>query len=424
MTDEERFAKNTKIRERTKETKQKRKSQLCRVFRVKIDTSHMNQSQKLRLKMLFVEAKRLYNFALSFMSEHDINDFDTKISAVQTLDKDRQPVVHELQYLGSQMKQAVIQGIKLSLKALAAMKARNHEIGSLRYKSEYVSINLQQFGTTYRFYDEHHIGIQGFKERIRIKGASQFWNIPDLEFANAKLLNLPDGYYLAVTTYQNKGGEQKNYKPEIGIDMGIKTSVTTSDGKKYKVLIEESERIKKCQRLIARRKKGSSNRYKAVKKLRRAYQKLAGRKRDAANKIVHDLLEHEHVYMQDENLKGWHKGLFGRTVQHSVLGLVKAKLIKHERVTVLPAGAPTTKYCPVCGKLKKDITLADRVYSCSCGYSEDRDVHAARNMILLSKTNTCGTQGSNAFGEDVRRKQKCCSAVLVELGSPRFYKRG
>ena len=155
-----------------------------------------------------------------------------------------------------------------------------------------------------------------------------------------------------------------------------------------------------------------------MKKLRKAYQKLAYRKRDAANKIVHELLEHEHVYMQDENLKGWHKGLFGRTVQHSVLGLVKAKLIKHERVTVLPASTPTTKYCPICGKLKKDITLADRVYECSCGYREDRDIHAARNMILLGKKNTCGTQGINAFGEDIRQHELqdlCCS--LNELGS-------
>ena len=313
-----------------------------------------------------VEAKRLYNFALSFMNEHDINDFDTKILTVHTLDKDHQPVTHELQYLGSQMKQSVIQGIKHSLKALAALKARNHKVGGLRYKSDYVAINLQQLGATYRFYDEHHIGIQSFKKRIRIEGANQFWNIPDLEFANAKLLNLPDGYYLAITTFQNKGGEQKNYKPEIGIDMGIKTSATTLDGSKYHVLIEESEQLKKCQRLVARRKKtiseGSSNRYKALKKLRRAYQKLTSRKRDAANKIVHELLEHEHVYMQDENLKGWHSG-----------------------------------------KLKKDITLADRVYSCECGYSENRDIHAARNMILLSKTNTCGTQEIYAFGEKILR---------------------
>ena len=403
MTEEERLAKNSRIREKSKETRQKRKSLICRVFRVKIDFSHLNEAQRVRLKMLFVEAKWLYNHILTFSHDHDINDYDTKTLTVQGLDKDRQPVTHELQYLGSQMRQSVIQGIKDSIKALAALREHNHKVGSLRYKSDYASINLKQHRVTYRFYDQRHIGIQGFKGPIRIRGANQFWNIPDLEFANAKLLKLPDGYYFAITTYQNKGGETKKYKPEIGIDMGIKTTITTSYGKKYKVLIEESERIKKCQQLIARRKKGSSNRYKARKLLQRAYQKLTSRKRDVANKIVHELLEHEHVYMQDENLSGWHKGLFGRTVQHSVLGLVKAKLIHNERVTVLPSREPTTKYCPKCGKMKKDITLADRIYECSCGYREDRDVHAARNMILLSKKHTCGTQGINAFGENVLR---------------------
>ncbi len=396
---------------------------------MKIDISHLNEAQRVHMKMLFVEAKWLYNDALTFTQKNDINDYDTTTHTVQGLDKDKQPITHELEYLGSQMKQSVIQGIKHSLKSLASLKKHNHTVGSLRYKSDYVSINLQQHSVTYRFYDENHIGLQGFKEHIRIKGANQFWNIPGIELANAKLLNLPDGYYLAITTYQSKGGEQRKYKPEIGIDMGIKTSITTSDGEKYKVLIEESERIKKCQRLIARRKNGSSNRYKARKLLQRAYQRLTSRKKDIANKIVHELLEHERVYMQDENISEWHKGLFGRTVQHSVLGLVKAKLINNERVTVLSSREPTTKYCPVCGKLKKDITLADRVYECPCGYREDRDIHAARNMILLAKKNTCGTQGINAFGEDIRRKQECCNADLVELGSPRFswsasHKRG
>ena len=111
--------------------------------------------------------------------------------------------------------------------------------------------------------------------------------------------------------------------------------------------------------------------------------------------------------MQDENLKGWHKGLFSKVVQHSILGLVKAKLKQSGRVIVLSKQVPTTKYCPVCGNLKKDIKLSDRIYKCEvCGYSEDRDIHAARNMILLSeKNNTCGTQEINAFGEDRRRLQ-------------------
>ena len=187
--------------------------------------------------------------------------------------------------------------------------------------------------------------------------------------------------------------------------MGIKTAITTSDGRKFKVLIGESERLKKCQRSIARRKKGSSNRYRVRKLMRKSYQKLDNKKRDAANKITRELPEHEIMYMQDENLKGWHKGLFGKTVQHSVLGLVKKKLMNSKRVIVLPKSMPMTKYCPKCGKLKKDIKLSDRVYECECGYHEDRDIHAARNMILLSNRATCGTQGTfnPAFGEDVLR---------------------
>ncbi len=295
MTEDQRLEKNNRIRKKGKETRLKRKSQICRVYRVKIDISHLNEQQKIHLKMIFVEAKWLYNDALAFMNNHDINDYDSKIITVHGLDKDRKPVTHDIKYLGSQMRQSVIQGIKYSLKSLASSKKHNRKIGALRYKSGYASINLQQYRVTYRFYDANHIGLQGFNDPIRIKGANQFWNIPGIEFANAKLLNLPDGYYLAITTYQNKGGEQRKYKPEIGIDMGIKTTITTSDGRKYKVLIEESERLKKCQRLIARRKKGSSNRYRAVKLLRKAYQKLSNKKRDSANKIVHELLEHERV---------------------------------------------------------------------------------------------------------------------------------
>ena len=280
MTDEERLAKNRRIAKTKQETKHKRKSQVCCAYRIKIDLSHLNKAQILRLQMIFVEAKWLYNDAISFMNDHDVNEYDPQKLTVQGLDKDRNQVTHKLQYLTSQMRIAVVDGIKNSLKSLSSKKKRHRKTGKLRYKSDYASINLKQYGITYRFYDSQHIELQGFKKRKRIKvrGANQFWNIAGIEFANAKLLSLPDGYYLDITTYQNKGGEHREYKPEIGIDMGIKTTITTSEGKKYKVLIEESERLKKCQRLIARRKKGSSNRYKARKLLRKAYQRLSKKK--------------------------------------------------------------------------------------------------------------------------------------------------
>ena len=66
------------------------------------------------------------------------------------------------------------------------------------------SINLQQHRVTYRFYDEYHVGIQGIKERIRVKGANQFWNIPNIEFANAKLLSLPNGSTFSFRTSERE----------------------------------------------------------------------------------------------------------------------------------------------------------------------------------------------------------------------------
>ncbi|MBQ9595941.1 MAG: hypothetical protein IJR35_08790 [Synergistaceae bacterium] len=144
MTEAERLAKNERIRETGNATKLRRKEQICRVWRVKIDFSHLNSYQQNAIKMLFVEAKKLHNDIITFMKEHDINDYDYKIRTVHNLDKDKQPVTHELEYISSQMKQAVIQDIKNSMKALNAAKNKGRVVGALKYKSDYMSINLQQ----------------------------------------------------------------------------------------------------------------------------------------------------------------------------------------------------------------------------------------------------------------------------------------
>ena len=112
MTEAERLAKNERIRETGKATKLRRKEQICRVWRVKIDFSHLNSRQQTALKMLFVEAKWLHNDIITFLKDHEINAYDYKIQTVHNIDKDKQPVTHELEYISSQMKQAVIQNVK------------------------------------------------------------------------------------------------------------------------------------------------------------------------------------------------------------------------------------------------------------------------------------------------------------------------
>ena len=89
------------------------------------------------------------------------------------------------------------------------------------------------------------VKIQGISGTVLVRTGNQL-QIAD-ELANANLIRKPDGYYLKVTCFINK----KNFKKiqtngkEIGLDFGIKTSITTSEGEKLDVQVEESERLKR-----------------------------------------------------------------------------------------------------------------------------------------------------------------------------------
>ena len=105
-------------------------------------------------------------------------------------------------------------------------------------------IPLKQYGTTYKFKSQNKIKVAGIHGDIRVNGSAQLKTVD--EYANANLIRKPDGYYLNVTCYINKDSLPKattNGK-EIGLDFGIKTNITTSEGEKLDVSVEESERLK------------------------------------------------------------------------------------------------------------------------------------------------------------------------------------
>ena len=388
MTDEKRLTKNENIKKSMRETCLRRMSQTCKVYTVKIDESRLSTRQAEQLKMLFVEAKWIYNDILNYSENNDILSYNTKVKSVDVLNKNKEKEVRELKFIGSQMKQSVFANIVSNIKMLSTKKKQGNKVGKLKYISEYKSLNLKQYGNTYKIYGNKRIKIQGVSGKLVVNGLDQFINILDIEIANAKILNKPDGYYIAITTYQytDKLPIKQYIGEEIGIDLGIKDTITLSTGEKFKSSIGETERLKRLQRKFARQQKGSNNRYKTRILIQKEYQKITNRKNDIANKIVNHILSYEHIYMQDENISGWQKGLFRKQVQYSILGRVKAKLINNPRVEVLDKFVPTTKYCPICGNIKNDISLSDRVYHCNiCGYTNDRDIHSANNMIIMTK---------------------------------------
>ncbi len=305
------------------------------------------------------------------------------------MNKNHEIETRELNFIGAQMKQSVLAGIISSIKTLSTLKKKGHKVGALKYSSDYKSLNLKQYGNTYKIINSNKMRIQGVSGKVKVNGLKQFINMSNIDIANAKLLNTPTSYYVAITIF--KYNDDIVIKPyigdEIGIDMGIKDAITLSNGEKFSATIGETERLKRLQKKFARQKKGSNNRWKTRWRIKKEYQKITNRKNDATNKAVARILSFEHIYMQDEQISGWHKGLFGKQVQHSILGRVKAKLINNPRVEVLDRFAPTTKWCPKCGNKNTDITLADRTFVCPhCGQTNDRDVHSAQNMITMIKT--------------------------------------
>ena len=296
-------------------------------------------------------------------------------------------MTYDLNVIGSQMKQSIVTRMISNEKTIMTLVKKGLQThGNLQFKSELTCIPLKQYGTTYKFKSFNKVKIQGISGNVLVRTGNQL-QIAD-ELANANLVKKPDGYYLKVTAFINKENwkEIQTNGKEIGLDFGIKTSITTSEGEKLDVQVEESERLKKLQRELFRRVKGSNNRHKTIKLIQREYQKLSNKKQDKANKIVSKLKQYDRIYMQDEQLSNWHKGLFGKQVQHSCLGTVKAKLKALPQTVVLDKCIPTTKLCPDCGTVNQHVTLADRTIVCGCGYVEDRDVHSAKNIIFIAKS--------------------------------------
>jgi putative transposase len=338
----------------------------------------------------------------------------------------------EIKYLGSQLKQAVQDRVKNSLKTLKSLKENGHKVGRLKFKKSISSINLKQYKFSFDIdFEKNKVRIQGLGW-FRVLGLHQ---IPqDCEIANAQLVKKPSGYYVYLTCYVKKEYfERDKIGDAVGIDFGVSNKLTLSNGLTVDFEIEESKRLKRLQKKLARKKKGSKNWVKTKKKIQKEHEKLANKRKDIHNKLLALFGHYETVVFQDDNIKSWHEGWFGSQVQYSGIGKLKARL--RDSLATIPVDRfeATTQECHVCG-YKQKISLSDRIYHCpACGNTINRDLNSAINILKkgldmsqnhivgvdcpklkpVERTLTTKILGSNPYIK---------VAVLDEAGSPHFYK--
>lgn len=384
---ETREKKNKQIAQTMKATYEKRASQVCRVFTVKIQGNQLSKVQREQLKMIFVEAKWLKNAILAWTKENPENkvwNYDTKKKTIVHKDKDMNDVEVELKYIPASVKQCVQSEMISNIRTIITLQKKGLQSGGhFKFVKEVSSVNFKQYGKTHKIISSKRVKLQGVSGSLIVNGLKQFIN-ENLEYANARLLNTPQGYYVQFTTYVDKSKIEKKQTngKVLGIDFGCVTAFTTSEGEKIEASVQESERIKRLSlRMNRRQKKGSKNWWRTVHLLRKEYQKLTNQKNDLANKLVAKFSEYETIVIQDEQLHNWQKGCYGKKVQHLVLGRVKSRLLLKPNVVVLSKNCPTTKLCTLCGQYHDEMTVGNRTFRCDCGVEMDRDIHAAQNMV-------------------------------------------
>lgn len=370
-----------KIKESLNATRERHSTMDCRVYELKIVDNKISKTKKETLQRFFLEAKWMRNHILA----GDIAQATPLMKTADVKLPNGSFETRELKTLGSHMRQSILSGIKGDLKSLKESKNKGIKVGRLKFCKEVSSIDLKECGNTYKLDRKtQKVKIQKLGW-VRVRG---FDNIPeDVEFANAKLLNKPDGFYLHIVTYYFKDDIPERYfipGSVIGLDFGLSTGITTSEEDHISLYVEESDRLKRLKKKKSRQVKGSNNYKKTCDLIQREYQKIGNKKKDMAYKLVSDLSHYEHVFFQDEMISNWkRKNGFargGKKIQKGILGRVKSLLKTKEWTTMLSRGDATTQTC-VCGVRNKH-QLDERVYFCSqCGYKDDRDIHAAKNMI-------------------------------------------
>ena len=403
---ESQLVKNRKIAQTRQATAQRRQLQAAKTYQLKIVSNKLSAKQERALSQVFVQAKWYTNDVIHHLEGGKLNDYvsSTKSVKVRLGSHSDEYEERKLTRLSSKVKQAIVSRIGDSLSALKTLKSNGRKVGRLRYVKEVDSLPLNQYGNTHRIINDTTMHIVKIGQ-VKVRGLRQ---IPqDAEFATATLNRKPDGYYVHLTVFIPVTVDTSwEARPDVGIDLGIADTLITSTGEKYRVRVEVPSRLKGLQRKLARQQKGSRNYIKTVHAIRREYQKISNVKNDHANKIVHELLSTSGiVFMQDEMIHHWHSGWFGKHVQVSILGRLKARLVNHPRVCVINKSCATTQLCPECGALNKH-SLDKRVYRCSCGYAEDRDVHSARNMLVfgMDEHNVVKSPGVEHASTPVERK--------------------
>ena len=228
------------------------------------------------------------------------------------------------------------------------------------------------------------------KQVVNISFDGKYWYLSYTEDVETKVQNLPD------------------YTDGIGIDLGIKTLATVSDGtivpniKVFRRVRILNKRLKRLQRKVSRKylinKCNKHNKTKNIikleKRIKMIHRSLKNIRINHIRKFVSELVKKQPQYIaiEDLNVKGMMRNKhLAKDIANCSFYTIKEHLIRKAKernivVRLVDRFYPSSKTCSNCGSYKKDLKLSQRVYHCnSCQKEIDRDFNASRNIATTDR---------------------------------------
>ncbi|GKX29461.1 transposase [Vallitalea longa] len=209
---------------------------------------------------------------------------------------------------------------------------------------------------------------------------------------SATISQVPTGaYFVSITTEFEKEIIQVPSNGNIvGLDFSMKELFVSSENQraKYPRFFRMLEaKLIKAQRKLSRMVRFSNNWYKQKTKVARIHYKIKNSRSDFLHKLSTQLVnKYNAIAIEDLNMKGMSQVLkFGKSVSDNGWGMFIAMIkykaeLRGKQLVKIDRFYPSSKTCSICGAVKKDLKLSERVYTCECGNSIDRDLNASINI--------------------------------------------
>ena len=241
---------------------------------------------------------------------------------------------------------------------------------------------------------------------MRLKEKGYFPTNPDTHIIKSGTVSMKAGrYYVSILVEEPPQMPTGAFTDGIGIDLGLKSLLVSSNGIK-KQNINQTKTIRKLRKQLKRKQRCLSRKYEDLKKrkkkgeatrqniqkqklkVQKLHQRIANIRTNYINQCVNELVKTKPAFItiEDLNISGMMKNRhLSKAIASQKFYEFRVKLeakCKENGIELRIADRfyPSSKMCHHCGFVKKNLKLSDRIYRCTCGYIEDRDVNASLNL--------------------------------------------